>query len=130
MIYQTRYLPIARYCLPVTLFTWNELHEIQKLFIYLLLLKLGLNCHSPREAIYGPTSWGGRGLLDLRLEQPILHINTTIGHMRNKDGAEKSIIVNLHGHQIVSGLSKPFFNMTQINYHTSPRIPDGIMCGI
>jgi len=65
IVYQSRYKPMIRYCLPVTTFTQEELNKIQKKFIFLLLPKLGINRHAPRIMIYGPTTRGGRGIIDL-----------------------------------------------------------------
>ena len=111
LIYQTRYKPMVKYCFPVTTFNREELDKIQKKFIFLLLPKLGMNRHTPRDVIYGPTSRGGRGLMDIRLEQPVIHIETTISHMRRGDNAGKSLKATLNGHQIVAGTSTPFLDV-------------------
>ena len=87
----------------------NELHNIQQKFIYLLLPKLGLNRHTPREVVYGPSKFGGRGLMDLRLEQPIQHLKATISHIRQGDNAGKALVASRFGHQVVAGVSKPFY---------------------
>ena len=42
-VYQSRYKPMIRYALPITIFTEEELNEIQKQFKYLLLPKMGIN---------------------------------------------------------------------------------------
>ena len=47
LIYQTRYRLTISYCLPITVFSEEELHSIQKKFIFLLLPKMGLNRHTP-----------------------------------------------------------------------------------
>ena len=111
VIYQTRYKPMIRYCFPVTTFSREELHSIQRKFIFLLLPKMGMNQHTPRDVIYGPISRGGRGIMDIRLEQPIIHIETTIGHMRRKDNAGRSLEASYYGHQIVAGTSSPFHTL-------------------
>ena len=61
--YQTRYIPIATYPYTVTTFTSNDLEEIQKGSVSLLLPKLGVNRNMPRSVIYGP-----RALI----EQPVI----------------------------------------------------------
>ena len=65
----------------------------------------------PREVIFGPESMGGRGIMDARLEQPIIHTAATIGHMRRNDSAGKALGATLRGHQVVAGISKSFLNV-------------------
>ena len=120
LIYQARYKPMIQYCMPVTQFTTEELHNIQRKFIYLLLPKLGINRHCPREVVYGPVKYGGRGLMDTRLEQPIIHLKTTIGHMRRGGITGKALEASLSGHQIVAGVSKPFYEYDE---HELPYLP-------
>jgi len=109
IVYQSRYKPMIRYCLPVTTFTQEELNKIQKKFIFLLLPKLGINRHAPRIMIYGPTSRGGRGIIDLLLEQPLQHLYTNLGHMRRNDNVGKLLRITLNDTQLETGLDKPFF---------------------
>ena len=108
-VYNCRYKSMIRYCLPVTTFTEDKLNEIQKKFIYLLLPKLGINRHAPRAMIYGPLLRGGRGIMDLRTEQPIQHIMTNLGHMRRGDSAGQLLRVTLNDTQLETGLERPFF---------------------
>jgi len=65
IVYHCRYKSIIRYALPITTFSTEQLHEIQKKFIYLLLPKIGLNRHMPRAVIYGPRKYGGREIMDI-----------------------------------------------------------------
>jgi hypothetical protein len=65
MVYETRYRPALEYPLRVTTFTTAELQKIQKPFIFLLLPKIGLNRHMPRDVIYDPIFWGALGLVNL-----------------------------------------------------------------
>ena len=120
VIYQSRYKPTVRYCLPITLFTREELHQIQRKFIFLLLPKLGMNRHTPREVVYGPTKFGGRGIMDLRLEQPIQHLRTTIGHIRRGDNAGKALIASRITHQVIAGVENLFYTY---NVNDLPYLP-------
>ena len=54
LVYQSRYRAMVQYPLPVTNFTVQQLHTIQKPVIFRLLPKLGMNRHMPREVIYAP----------------------------------------------------------------------------
>ena len=109
------------YCLPVTTFSTEELHNIQKHFIYLLLPKLGMNRHTPCDVIYIPCSHGGRGLIDLRIEQPLCHLRMSIGHMRRNGSAGRSLRASLIGHQVMAGVSKPFYTYPT---QTPPYLPN------
>ena len=108
IVYSTRYKPMIRYALPITTFTQQQLENIQKRFIHLLLPKLGLNRNTPRDVIFGPRKMGGRELMDLRVEQPSLHITTTIGHLRRNDKAGKLLLTTMHDTQLELGI-KSFF---------------------
>ena len=59
---------MAKYPLPVTMFTTNELNEMQKKCVYRMLPKMGLNRHTPRVVIYGPRKMGGLQMMDMRVE--------------------------------------------------------------
>lgn len=120
IVYHCRYKTIIRYALPITTFNTDQLHEIQKKFIYLLLPKIGLNRHMPRAVIYGPKKYGGREIMDIRLEQPILHYLHNLGHLRRKDMAGKALSITLNDTQLESGLIRPFqeYNSIDTQYVT------------
>ena len=79
-----------------------------------------MNRHTPRDVVFGPISKGGRGLIDLRLEQPIYHLETTIGNLRRGENAGKALMATLIGHQVVAGVSQPFY---QANPNDFPYMP-------
>ena len=108
--YQSRYKPKAKYPLPVTIFTTTELMEMQKKCIFQMLPKMGFNRHTPRAVIYGPKKMGGREILDLRVEQPTLHVEATLGHMRRGDKLGKTLYLTMRALQIEVGISEPFYN--------------------
>ena len=119
-VYQSRYKAMIGYSLPVTTFTRNQLDQIQKKFIFFLLPKLGMNRHTPRAIVYGPMKYGGRNLLDLRIEQPTQHLRHTLGHMRRQDNTGKLLTITKRDTQLESGLSIPFYktNPDEYNYVT------------
>ena len=90
---------MIQYPLPLTTFTVNQLHIIQKPIIYQLLPKMGMNRNMPREVIFGPRLFGGREFVDLRPEQPILHLKTTISHMRGGEHVGKTLKITLNDMQ-------------------------------
>ena len=77
-----------------------------------------MNRHMPREVIYGPCSLGGREIMDLRIEQPALHLNTTVAHMRRGKKVGKALLITLIDTQATIGTSIPFYtlNPDQYNY--------------
>ena len=109
VIYESRYRAIARYPLPVTLFSRKECDMIQKPFIHALLPKLGINRNTPRVIIYGPKSLGGLELMDLRIEQVTAQWETTVGHLRRLDRAGHGLYINAHDLQVELGSSTPFY---------------------
>ena len=116
VIYESRYRAIARYPLPVTLFSRKECDTIQKPFMHALLPKLGLNRNMPRVIIYGPKSLGGLELMDLRIEQITAQWETTTGHLRRLDRAGHGLYINAHNLQVEIGSSQPFYLLNENTY--------------
>ena len=116
VIYESRYRAMIKYPLPVTTFSEQQCHEIQRHFIYYILPKMGLNRHTARALIYGPRTLGGMELMDLRLEQPTVLWETTLGHLRRMDRVGQGLRVTLHDHQIIIGSSSPFYNLDPERY--------------
>ena len=111
VVYQSRYRAMIQYPLPITTFTTNQLHTIQKPVIFHLLPKLGMNRHMPREVVYGPRPLGGREIMDLRIEQPYLNIKTTLANMRRGEKAGSALLITLRDVQAEIGTSKPFYTL-------------------
>ena len=63
----------------------------------------------------------GRGIINLRLEQPIIHLTATIGHIQRKDSAGRVLLANLIGHQVIAGVGKSFYQYKQDQL---PYLPD------
>ena len=114
--FQSRYIPKAKYPLPVTTFSPAQLNEIQKPSIQLLLPKLGLNRHMPRAVVYGPRVLGGLQLMDLKVEQPTSNILTTIGHLRREDRVADMLLATLRDLQIETGSSTSIFQLNPSIY--------------
>jgi hypothetical protein len=119
MVYETRYRPALQYPLRVTTFTTAELQQIQKPFIHLLLPKLGLNRHTPRAVIYGPTFRGGLGIINLEEEQVSQHFQVLQGHIRRKDDIGKSLRIQLTTQQTEIGCGEFFLNTDPTVYNYS-----------
>ena len=103
---------MAKYPLPVIMFTTNELMEMQIKSIYKMLPKLGFNRHTPRAMIYRPRKLGGRQLMDLCVEQPTLHIEATVGHLRWGGKIGKALIITtMKTMQVEVGTKVPFYEL-------------------
>ena len=57
-----------------------------------MLPKMGMNCHAPMAVVYGPKCLGGRQLMDLRVVQPTLYLEATIGYMRRGDKLGRTLV--------------------------------------
>ena len=118
--YQSRYKSIAKYPFPITTFSSSQLDEIQKPSICLLLPKLGLNRNMPRAVIFGPRALGGLELMNLKVEQPAINIQTTIGHLRREDRAADILLATFYDLQIEVEFDVSVFqlNPSDITYVT------------
>ena len=83
----------------------------------LLLPKLGVNRHMPRDVVYGPKALGGREIMDLTLEQPTSNLRTTLGHLRRNSKATKLLYATMRDVQIETGTSQPFYQKDPEEYH-------------
>ena len=61
---------------------------------------------------------GGREIIDLRIERPVLQLNTTIAHMRRGEKVGKAMLITLIDTQAEIGTSMSFYtlNPDQYNY--------------
>ena len=66
--------------------------------------------------IYGPLKYGGHQLLDLRVEQPVMHVSTTLGHMHRGGNIGKVLYTTLRDIQIEIGTEVPFYNLDPEKY--------------
>jgi hypothetical protein len=76
--YNTFYLPSVRYSLLVTSMTQAELHKVQSLMTATNLNKLGYDRHYPHAVAFAPPEEFGCGLIDLRVEQGLLQIQSLL----------------------------------------------------
>ena len=117
MVYESRYRAAIRFPLPVTTFTTEQCHKIQQPFILQLLAKLGINRHTSRAIVYGPKRLGGLEIMDLRCEQPAMHYNSTLGHIRRQDRAGKGLTINIADLQAEIGSAHQVFELDPAKYN-------------
>ena len=74
--------PKLEYPLTVTQFTQLECNQITSPVIRACLSKMGYNCNSPKEVVYGPRELFGFGIHDYYIEQGIKQLTALVGHIR------------------------------------------------
>ena len=103
--YNTFYLPSVKYSLPVTSMTSDELHSIQSLMTSSTLNKLGYNKHYPHAVAFAPTSVFGCGLIDLRVEQGLMHIQSLLDYIGTQHRVGLVMLISLRHLQVEAGVS-------------------------
>ena len=103
--YNTFYLPSVRYSLPVTSMTRTELHRIQSLMTAAILNKTGFNKHYPHAVAFAPTSVFGCGLIDLRIEQGLTHIQSLLDYVGTQQRVGLVMLISLRHLQVEAGVS-------------------------
>jgi hypothetical protein len=120
LIYQTRYRPMIRYCLPITTFTDKQCKKIQSPFINAFLNKLKMNRHTPRVVIWGPERYGGLNLMNIEVEQLSSHIFLLLTNIRKGNETGQSMILAMSVYQLTLGCAGPFWDNDPDYYPTHP----------
>jgi hypothetical protein len=118
LIYQTRYRPMIRYCLPITTFTDTQCNKIQSPFICAFLNKLGMNKHTPRVVVWGPRKYGGLDIMNISTEQLSAHVQLLINNIRKNNETGKSMLLAMGMYQLTLGCARPFWDLDQEFYPT------------
>ena len=71
--------------------------------MHLLLPKLGVNKNIPRAVVYGPRLLGRMEFMNIKVEQPILTIQTKIGHLQREDRVDEILYASPSDIQIKMG---------------------------
>ena len=74
--------PKLEYPLGATQFTQQQCDSITSPVIRASLSKMGYNCNTPKEVIYGPPELFGIGIHDYYIEQGIHQLLALFGHIR------------------------------------------------
>ena len=83
------FYPKISYALPVSTFTQKECNYIQAPALSSFLPKVGLNRHTARSIIFGPTQYGGLQMPDVYTDQGIGQLRLFLGHLRRGDQTGK-----------------------------------------
>jgi hypothetical protein len=95
--------PKIEYPLAVTQFTQAECNRITSPVICACLSKMGYNCNSPKEVIYGPRKLFGLGVNDYYIEQGIKQLTALAGHVRQDSQTSRMMRIQLHWCQVQAG---------------------------
>jgi hypothetical protein len=113
MVYHTYYMPQVLYSIMPTNMTKVQCDSIQSPVINAILPLLGFNRHTARDIIFGPTKYGGLGMLDLHTELYTRKREQIISHTRDPDSSiGKLCIINLGYLQLIIGKSTPYLEST------------------
>jgi hypothetical protein len=115
LFYNSFYIPSVKYSLPVTSMTNSELNGIQSHITAVTLNRLGYNRHYPHVATYAPTTLFGCGLLDLRLEQGLSHLQALLDYVGTNHKMGRVMIISLRTLQIEAGVSFDLLRHPHIN---------------
>ena len=83
----------------------HQLHDLQKKYIPTLMNKIGLARTHAHALVYGPSSYGGIGCNDLRIEQGIDAVQNLIRQLRTPGYGQQLATIFLRTLQHASGLS-------------------------
>jgi hypothetical protein len=89
--------------LAVTQFTQSECHQITSPVIRACLSKMGYNCNSPKQVVYGPSKLFGFGMHNYYIEQGIRQLPALVGHIRQDSETGQLIRIELQWYQVLAG---------------------------
>ena len=81
-IYREMRLSPVGYCLPITQFDVKQCKTIQSPSLNAILPKMGFNHHFPRDVVFGPSGYQGKGLDDYEVKQYTSHLARFVGYLR------------------------------------------------
>jgi hypothetical protein len=101
------------YPLAVTQFTQSECDRITSPVIRACLSKMGNNCNSPKEVVYGPSELFGFGMHDYYIKQGICQLTALVGHIRQDSETGRLIRIELQWCQVQSGTATHLLGETK-----------------
>ena len=85
--------------------TTTQLHDLQKKYIPIVLNKMGFLRTYPQTIVFGPTTHGGLGSINLRIEQGIMIVTEILRTLRTPGHGQNILRIFLRTFQYASGLS-------------------------
>ena len=116
LAYQSRWLSLIGFYLPITTFSRSRCEQIQKPIYSGILPKMGYNRHLPLAVRFGPIKYGGAGMVHVFTEQIIKHIQLFTGISRQETELAKIQRIVLSSLQLYVGSQKLFLNTIKKKY--------------
>ena len=104
------YLPSIGYPLTGSYFSRDELSNIQRQAMSIIIARCGYNRHTQRDIIYGPLELGGANFRHLYVEQGIKQVTYILRHWRLNSPAGKLLKCLMHWIQLAVSVSYPILS--------------------
>lgn len=95
--------PKVRYYAPIVIFTDEHWEEIQKTIINAILPKLRINRKTPRDVIYGVSTYGGMGIMKYKDMQEVEMLKMIVTNMNEEEKWERLLQITLEHLYIAAG---------------------------
>ena len=120
-IYLLKCMFCRQHCIPLGVYhlTTTQLHNLQQKYIPTVLNKMGFPPTYAQAIVFGPTTHGGLGSIDLRIEQGIMIVIKIMRTMRTPGHGQDILRIFLKTFQHASGLSLPLLEFPINEHHTS-----------
>ena len=105
--YYACYLPSVGYPLSCSSLSRQQLDEIQRKAMTILVARCGYNRNTKKEFLYGPLELGGANFRPLYVQQGVGQISTFIRHWRLNSPAGKLLKIAASWFQLQTGVSYP-----------------------
>ena len=105
VFYDSFYIPSVKYSLPVASMSTLKLHKVQSKMTASALNKLGYNRHYPHAVAFAPQKVFGCGLLNLRVEQGLSHIQSLLDYVGTHHKVGRVMLISLRHLQVEAGVS-------------------------
>jgi hypothetical protein len=109
LAYFACFLPAMVFTFAVSSFTEAELTTLQKAPVRATLVRIGINCNTSRDIVFGSSLYGGLGFQHLFVEQGIAQLQLLIGHLRADNSQGSLMLIGLSWWHLTAGYSSPLW---------------------
>ena len=110
------FYPKLLYALPISTFTQKECTHMQAPAMSAVLPKLGINRHTSKSIVHGPSEYGGLSLPNVYTDQGLGQLRLLIGHLRRGGETGKLLIIAISVMQQRVGSGILFLNLPYPKY--------------
>ena len=101
--YCSMWRPSFEFPLPITCFSKEQCHLLQKAFTGPFLSKMGLSSKTNRKLIFAPYHYSGFAIADTWVQQGLQHLQLLLGHLCQQDQMGNLRSVNIETLEILLG---------------------------